>query len=204
MTPACKVKKLGVVFDSALSWDSHVSELSRRCMGVLTGLSHVRHCVPDGIIKTLVTALVLSQVRYCLSVYGNGSQKNFDRVQKILNFAARVIFGRRKFDHVSDLRERLGWMTPRQMAECQMLTLAHKVLCHDEPDVLANLFVLNRDVRERSTRRDGHFHLPRPRTEAGKRRFAYLAPALYNALPGDVTSLSVRPFPRAVRTLISR
>ena len=53
-----------------------------------------------------MTALVISRVRYCLTVYGNGTQKNFDRLQKILNFAARVIFGRRKFDHVSDLRQK--------------------------------------------------------------------------------------------------
>ena len=45
---------LGVVFDSTLSWEAHVSELSRRCTGLLIGLSHIRHYLPDGVIKTLV------------------------------------------------------------------------------------------------------------------------------------------------------
>ena len=84
-------------------------------MGLLIGLSHIRHYIPDGIIKTLVMALVMSRIQYCLTVYGNGTKKNFQRIQKILNFAARVIFGRRKFDHVSDLRDQLGWMTPQTM-----------------------------------------------------------------------------------------
>ena len=34
--------------------------------------------------------------------------KNFDRLQNIMNFAARVIFGRRKFYQVSGLRDSLG------------------------------------------------------------------------------------------------
>ena len=44
--PCAQVGKLGVVFDGTLSWEAHVcsdSELSRRCMGVLIGLSHERH-----------------------------------------------------------------------------------------------------------------------------------------------------------------
>ncbi|KAF0288234.1 hypothetical protein FJT64_013386 [Amphibalanus amphitrite] len=114
-------------------------------MGVLIGLSHCRHYLPDGVIKVLVTALVLSRIGYCLSVYGNGTQKNLDRLLKILNFAVRVIFGKRKFDHVSDLREQLRWMMPRQMMEAQTLTLAYKVLRWGEPESLADAFTRCRD-----------------------------------------------------------
>ena len=85
LQPRAEVKNLGVVFDSTLSWESHVSELSRQCTGVLIGLSHCRHYLPDGVIKVLVSALVLTRIRYCLAVYGNGTQKNFDRLQRVLN-----------------------------------------------------------------------------------------------------------------------
>ena len=200
LQPRAEVKNLGVVFDSTLSWESHVSELSRQCTGVLIGLSHCRHYLPDGVIKVLVSALVLTRIRYCLAVYGNGTLKNFDRLQRVLNFAVRVIFGRRKFDHVSDLREQLRWMSPQQMSQTQTLSLAHKVLRLGEPDSLADSFIRCRDVRQRSTRQDSLLHLPRPRTEAGRRRFAYRAPALYNSLPAGITDMSRRCFDRAVRT----
>ena len=110
LAPCNEIKNLGVTFDKNMTWDSHVGVVSRHCTGTLIGLSQVRHVVPRGVITSLVTALVLSQVRYCLSVYGNGTKKNMKRVQKILNFAAKVIFGRGKFEHVADLRERLGWL----------------------------------------------------------------------------------------------
>ena len=55
---------LGVTFDCTLSWDAHVSELCRRCTVLLIGLrvSHARHCLPDGIIRMLVTVLVVSRI----------------------------------------------------------------------------------------------------------------------------------------------
>ena len=65
LQPCTQAKNLGVVFDGALTWDAHASELSRRCVGVLIGLtiSHARHCLPDGVLKTIVTALVISRVQ---------------------------------------------------------------------------------------------------------------------------------------------
>ena len=40
LEPCAPVGNLGVVFDSTLSWEAHVSELSRRCTGLLIGLSY--------------------------------------------------------------------------------------------------------------------------------------------------------------------
>ena len=202
LEPCAQVANLGVIFDSTLSWEPHVSELSRRCVGLLIGLSHVRHYLPDGVIKTIVTALILSRIRYCLPVFGNGTMKNFDRLQKIINFAARVIFGRRKFDHVSDLRDQLDWMAPKTMSDYQTLLTAHKAIQHNEPEELAALFTQNREVRERGTRQDHLYHLPRPRLETGKRRFGYRAASLLNSLPAEIVKLPPVKFARTVKARI--
>ena len=199
LEPCAQVGNLGVVFDGTLSWEAHVAELSRRCTGLLIGLSHIRHYLPDGVIKTLVMALVMTRVQYCLPVYGNGTKKNFTRLQKILNFAARVIFGRRKFDHISDLRDQLGWMSPKTMADYQTLVTAHKTIQRGEPEALASLFQLNADARVRSTRQDHLLHLPRPRLETGKRRFGYRAAALLNSLPPEIVQLPPTRFARATK-----
>ena len=75
LQPCTEVKNLGVVFDSHLSWDQHISLLTRCCFGMLTGLAHLRHYLPETVLSTIVSALVLSHVRYCLTVYGNGRGK---------------------------------------------------------------------------------------------------------------------------------
>ena len=115
-----------------------MSVLVKKCNGILIGLSHVRHQIPTDLLPTLVNALVLSHVRYCLAVFGNGSEKNIQRLQKILNFALHTASGRRKFDHISDVREELGWPTARQLYEQHSLNFLHKIRCTGEPEPLPN------------------------------------------------------------------
>ena len=190
------VRNLGVVFDKHLTWDSHISALVKKCNGILIGLSHVRHQIPPELLPTLVNALVLSHVRYCLAVYGNGSENNMQRLQKILNFALRVISGRRKFDHISDVREELGWHTARQLYKQHTLTLLHKIMDTGEPQALASQIQANSSLRSRSTRQDTDLALPRVRTEAVKRRLLYSTVQLYNELPSDIRSSSLASFKR--------
>ena len=96
LQPCTEVKNIGVVFDSHLSWDQHISLLTRRCFGMLTGLAHLRHYLPETVLSTIVSALVLSHVRYCLTVYGNGTAKNLDRLQKIFELLCPGHHGTKK------------------------------------------------------------------------------------------------------------
>ena len=136
------VRNLGVLFKN-LSWDSHVSALVKKCNGILIGLSHVRHSITTSLLPVIVDALVLSHVRYCLAVFGNGSENNMQRLQKVLNFGLRAVSGRRKFDHISDVREELGWLTARQLYELQSLNLLHKIRRTGEPQALASRLLTN-------------------------------------------------------------
>ena len=121
------VKNLGVLFDKHFTWDSHVSSLTRKCYGILIGLAHVRHIIPRELLPQLVDALVVSHVRYCLAVYGNGTQKNMQRLDKVVNFALRIISGKQKFNHLSNIRKELGWPTADELYRQQSLNLLHKI-----------------------------------------------------------------------------
>ena len=196
------VRNLGVLFDKNLSWDSHVSALVKKCNGILIGLTHVRHQIPSSLLPVIVDALVLSHVRYCLSVFGNGSEKNMQRLQKILNFGLRAVSGRRKYDHISDVRDELGWLTARQLYELQSLNLLHKIRTTGEPQALASQLLTNSEFRSRTTRQDADLALPRVRTEAGKRRFLYRVAQDYNALPLDLREVSLSAFKRKLHVII--
>ena len=199
LQPSTEVKNLGIVFDSRLSWDQHISLLTRRCFGMPIGLVHLRHYLPETVLSTLVSALVLSHVRYCLTVYGNGTAKNMDRIQKILNFSARVISGRKKYEHISDVQRELGWLSAPDLVRCHTLMSAHRVLINGEPEGLADQYCRCREVRHRRTRQDDALRAPRCRTACGQRRFAYRSVHMYNALRTSLTDRPVRFFGRALR-----
>ena len=208
LSPVSEAKNLGIVFDRNLNWNAHVSSVTRRCFGIPSGLSHLKGRLPSSVISVLVSALVVSQVRYCISIYGSGSKKNLARIQKILNYGAKIIFGRKKYDHVSDLLDKLSWLSAESMVSYHTLCMVHKVRRLGEPHDLAAGFSTVAEVREargeaRITRQDRDLNVPRSRTEMGKRRFICRGPPLYNALPPDLSELPVPLFPRHLRRHLS-
>ena len=155
-----RVKNLGVLFDRHLTWDAHVSNVVRECVGLLIGLRHLRRFLPQRAMLTIVKGLVVSRVRYCLSVYGNGSAANNARLMKVMNFATRVAAGLQKFDRVSRAREELGLRTPRQMCDSQTAIVAHRVRGLGEPDDLASLFEFRRCATMRARHQTGSVPAP--------------------------------------------
>ena len=97
-------------FYHLLTWDIHMSMLSKRSFQTLTAFLPDYHHAPRSVIKVFVTVPAISQSRYCISVFGNGSKRNMNRPQRNHELAAKVICGRRKYDNVSDLVSDLGWM----------------------------------------------------------------------------------------------
>jgi len=66
-------------------------------------------------------------------------------------------FGRKKFDRVSDLLKRLGWMSAESLASYHTLCLLHKVRLLQEPASLAGSISTVAEHRDadRETRQDG-------------------------------------------------
>ena len=89
--PSNSVQILGVIFDSGLTWEPHVSAVVRRCYGILIGLARIRNRLPRETKRLLIEALVFPHVRYCLSVWGSCTATQRRRVQKALNFGARIV-----------------------------------------------------------------------------------------------------------------
>ena len=197
-------KNLGVIMDPGLTWDSHITHITNRCFGLLIGLMHIRHIVPPHLLPKIVNALVLSHVRYCVSVYGSANRTHILKLQKVYNFAARVISGRRKYDHISDVIRRLGWMGVTETISYFDLCLMHSVLTFGKPDVLRSWLTYNFEHVSRDTRQSRHFTLPRVRTSHGKRRFVYRAAETYNrfVISAGHSDLNIPAFKRAMREML--
>ena len=190
--------------DGELSWEPHIENIIKRCFGILIGLIHIRHIIPKNILPRIVDALVLSHVRYCASVYGSANRTAVAKLQKVFNFAARVISGRRKYDHVSDVLDDLSWLRAPDMISYFDITLIHGVLTFGKPDLLRSWLSYNHEHVCRDTRQSHYLSLPRARNNHGKRRYLYRAADMYNrmAIANHHSSLSVPAFKTKARALL--
>ena len=160
-----------------------MDDVVRRCTGVLVGLSHCRHNLPQSVLTTLVQSLVVSMIRYGITVYGSCNQTQTARIQKLLNFCARVISGRRKFDHISDVLRDLKWLSAQNLHVYHSLMLLRRILTAGQPEALYSQIVTRREVHMRETRQAQQLHTPPIRSESGRRRFMYSSARAFNALP---------------------
>ena len=74
-------------------------------MSALGQISRVKHIFRKDILVTIINSLVFSKLYYCLSVWSNTSASNIRKLQRVRNFAARIVSGTKKFDHARKATE---------------------------------------------------------------------------------------------------
>ena len=117
------VKNLGLTMDRYLTFEDHINHLVAKCTGLLISLCHSKHILPSWTVVYIVNGLVLSSIRYCISIYGSCSKTQLHRIQKLINFCARVVSGKRKNDHISDVLSQLGWLRAKHLVTYHRLCM---------------------------------------------------------------------------------
>jgi len=90
-----------------LGLEKHVSNVSSTCFRHLCQLRHARRSLCTESATTLVYAFVTSRIDYCNVVFVGAPKSVTDELQRVLNAAARVVSGTKKFD--CGLTQLLHW-----------------------------------------------------------------------------------------------
>ena len=83
---------------------------------------------------------------YCSAVWSNTSQRNIEKLQAVQNFAARIVTGTRKYDHVTPVLQQLGWLPVKYMLKLREAIFAFKCLKGLAPLYLCEKFHVRSDV----------------------------------------------------------
>ena len=117
---------LGVILDSALSYDEHTTKLTSMCMSKLCTIYRVKDCFNKDTLKLIIESLALSKLFYCPSVWANTSDSNIKKLQLVQNFAVRIITGARRFDHITPHLQQLGWLPVKDHLRYRDLLMTFK------------------------------------------------------------------------------
>lgn len=101
------VKNLGLHINNTLTWDEHISMLSRKVFICLRSLWKVTGFADISLKKKLFCSYILPHFLYCDIVFFGMSKTCEYKLRMCFNACIRYVFGLRKFDHISHLSTRL-------------------------------------------------------------------------------------------------
>ena len=203
ITSTQTLKSLGVILNSTLTMEEFVSQKCQSAGMYLRRLSKVRKCLSFNATHTLLNAFVLGRIDYCNSLLIGISGYLISRLQRVQNWAIRVLFKLSRYDHITFYYTEVHWLPINQRINFKILLLTYKSINGHNPSYLKDLFssyVPGRDLRSA----EGML-LTKPKmlTSIGERAISYQGPLLWNELPDYIKKAnSIDNFKKKLKTFL--
>ena len=186
--PLKHVRNLGTWFDNHMSMNIHIGKVCSKAFRGLYNIRQIRKYLSAESAKCLIHAFVTSHLDYCNALLYKFPQYQYDRLQKVLNAAARVTCLIPKFAHIAPVLRELHWLPVKFRVEFKIALLVFKTLNGLAPQYLSQLLVVKPRTGY-SLRSDSETLLVIPkvtRKTFGDRAFFHAGRTVWNALPSSL------------------
>lgn len=181
------IKDLGVILDSNLTFKNHISHVTKTAFFHLRNIAKLRNMLSISDAEKLVHAFMTSRLDYCNALFAGCPASSINKLQLVQNAAARVLTRSRKYDHITPILSSLHWLPVKFRIEFKILLLTYKALNNLAPVYLTNLLSRYEPTRSLRSQNSGLLVVPRiAKSSKGGRAFSFMAPTLWNSLPGNV------------------
>ena len=123
VSPASSVRCLGVTLDSHLSFDQHITRTISMCFSLLRQIRSVRRSLTRPLLRSAVSALVLSRLDFGLSLLSGSTTSRLRRLQLVLHASARLLHQVPRSAHITPLLRDLCWLPIESRIASRLATL---------------------------------------------------------------------------------
>ena len=180
-------KSLGVYIDENLTWNVLIENLSKKISSGIGALKRIRPFVPHKTLLFIYNSLVKPHFNYCNVVWGSCNKTLANKLQKLLNRAARVLTSSAFDTSTEYLFQVLSWRRLESQHQIQKACMVYKSLNGLAPGYLRSRFVECSAIADYSLRNtEDKLAVPLPRTTFLNNSFRYSGAVLCNSLPTHV------------------
>ena len=188
------VKNLGFSLDCHLTMNAHVSNIARTCYFELRRLASIRRFLTSTATATLVSAFVLSRIYYCNSLLFGSTHDVTSHLQRIQNYAARVILRLPMSSSVTIHLKSLHWLPVKVRSTYKIACLCYHCHSSTAPSYVTDM-LHKKPLHTRNTRSSSYTMplLNRPahsKATLGDRSFSFASSSVWNSIPNDVRCAS--------------
>ena len=147
-----KIKYLGLLLDSRLTFKAHISELSKKLSRAVGMLYKIRDYSPKTVLRSLYFSLFNSHLTYGLSVWGKADKFLIDKIDKLQKKAIRAITFSKYSAHAAPLLKELKILTLHDLTNLQISSLMWDLDKDLLPSSLSSYFSKRNIVHNHDTR----------------------------------------------------
>ena len=133
------VKNLGLTLDCHLTMNAHVTKIARTCHFELRRLASIRRFLTSTATATLVSAFVLSRIDYCNSQLFGSTHDVTSHLQRIQNYAARVILCLPRSSSITIHLQSLHWLPVNARSTYKIACLCYHCYSSTAPSYVADM-----------------------------------------------------------------
>ena len=203
------VKNLGFTLDCHLTMNAHVSNIARTCYFELRRLAYIRRFLTSTATATLVSAFVLSRIDYFNSLLFGSTHDVTSHLQRIQNYAARVILRLPMSSRITIHLKSLHWLPVKVRSTYKIACLCYHCHSSTAPSYVTDM-LHKKPLHTRNTRSSSYTMplLNRPahsKATLGDRSFSFASSSVWNSIPNDVKCApSLSSFKSRLKTYLFR
>ena len=128
--------------------------------------------------------------------------KLIEKLQRVMNSAARLVAKVKKFDHISPILKELHWLPVNKRIEFKVLLITFKAMNGLAPGYIAGMVKKYKPSQVLRSGQGNELCRTNPKmTTYGHRAYTYAAPKLWNSLPSKIRALdNLDDFKKAIKT----
>jgi hypothetical protein len=139
ISPTTSVRCFGIILDSHLSFDLHITRTVSTCFSLLRQLRSVRRSLTRPLLHSAVSALVLSRLDFGLPLLSGSTVSKLRRLQLVLHASARLLHHVPRSAHITPFLRELRWLSIKKRIALRLAILVHSCrlglgptyLCHE-------------------------------------------------------------------------
>ena len=204
--PTENIRNLGVIFDSHMLFSAHIKNLCCNLTYHLRNISRIRRFLDRDTCHLVIRALILSKIDYGNGLLLGAKKTDVQRLQRIQNWAAKMICQVRKHDHATPCLKELHWLAVENRITFKVLLFVYKCLNQMAPNYISSSIKVHHPARASlrsatdTTRLTVH-NTSKLLQSAECRSLFYTAPRMWNNLPIKIRySATVAIFRKALKT----
>ena len=180
-------KLLGVIIDQHLHWRPHIDNVVKSASRNVQLMRRLSWFLPTNALKAFYFAYIATSFDYCSLVWDTCCASDSTRLQRLQNYASRIILKLPTSSSATEALSTLHWTSLSERRQQKLLSLSQQLLQpkfgKSAPSYLRNLLTNVSDVHHYHTRgaARGHLHVNKVWREFGKKAISYRLTQLRNS-----------------------